>query len=141
MSLENSPMVASSQLGRDQRKVHRISRGAERRVQSAGKKRGGPPPGDARHRRAERRPGERICSNRQTLALHRHQGSPAGTKLLVGEFTAPTHTRRARKGERYPQFSTSDRQEAARFQSTSETRNDILDSRNNPVNRSAREGK
>jgi hypothetical protein len=65
----------------------------------------------------------------------------AGTKLLVREFTSPSHTRRARKGERYPQFSTSDRQEAARFQSTSETRNDILDSRNNPVNRSAREGK
>jgi hypothetical protein len=46
-----------------------------------------------------------------------------------------------RRHARYPQFSTSDRQEAARFQSTSETRNDILDSRNNPVNRSAREGK
>jgi len=30
-------MVASSQLGRDQRKVHRISRGAERRFQRAGK--------------------------------------------------------------------------------------------------------
>jgi len=96
---------------------------------------------DARYRRAERRPGERICLNRQTLALHRHQGSRAGTKLLVREFTAPTHARRARKGERYPQFSTSDRQEAARFQSTSETRNDFLDFRNNPVNRSAREGK
>ena len=69
------------------------------------------------------------------------KGHALGRSSWSLEFTAPTHTRRARKGERYPQFSTSDRQEAARFQSTSETTNDILDSRNNPVNRSAREGK
>src|SRR6476620_9322514 len=83
-----------------------------------------------------------ICSKRRTWILHFcRQGPWAGTKTPVREFTLASHTRRARKGERYPQFSTSDRQEAARFQSMSEARNDILDFRNNPVNRSAREGK
>src|SRR3954453_17910550 len=53
MSLENSPMVASSQLARDQRKVHRISRGAERRFQRAGKEGCASSDGDARHRRAD----------------------------------------------------------------------------------------
>jgi hypothetical protein len=68
--------------------------------------------------------------------------SRCGAAVPTGQdLPSPSHTRRARKGERYPQFSTSDRQEAARFQSMSEARNDILDSRNNPVNRSAREGK
>ena len=98
--------------------MHRISCGAQRQFQRAGKR------SDAI--------GNAFESARPGFA--RHRGSRTGTKLLVREFTSPSHPRRARKGERYPQFSTSDRQEAARFQSTSETRNDILDSRNNPVN-------